>query len=208
MTPDQARFLAARNVSRETLERLEAYRALLERWNARINLVARSTLQGFWTRHVLDSIQLLDLAPGDAHTWCDLGSGAGFPGLAVALLAREERPDLSVTLIESDQRKCTFLRTVARETETKVNILANRIETAPPQESCVLSARALAPLPELLQMTARHIAQHGIALFPKGANHDAERREALEIWRFHCETHPSKTDPDAVIFQVSELSRA
>ena len=208
MKEGEAAFAAARDVSRETLEQLNVYAALLDKWNPRINLVSRSTLPSLWARHFLDSAQIFDLAPEMAARWCDLGSGGGFPGLVVAILAQAERPALSVTLIESDKRKAGFLRTVARETGLKIVVLSERLEEAEGQAADVLSARALAPLPTLLSHADRHLAPGGLCLFPKGVRHDEERRSALELWRFRCETLPSRTDPDAVIFRISELSRA
>jgi len=119
------RVAAQINVSRETLDRLEIYEERLRKWNRAINLVAKPTLDCIWTRHFLDSAQLLDHAPVNAKTWVDLGSGAGFPGLIVAIL----RPDISVTLIESDRRKSVFLSETARATETNVSIVCERAET-------------------------------------------------------------------------------
>lgn len=208
MSADPSAFAARSGVSRETLERLEAYAAILEKWSPRINLVSRATLEDLWTRHFLDSAQLLELAPAEARTWCDLGSGGGFPGLVVAILAAERMPDLAVTLIESDTRKAVFLRTVLRETGAQATVLDRRIEAAPAQAADIVSARALAPLPALLGLAHRHMAVGGIGLFPKGARHAEELRDALELWRFRCETHPSQTDPDAVLLRISELSRA
>ncbi len=198
----------ALDVSRETQARLQTYAGLLEKWNPRINLVSRNTLGALWTRHFLDSAQLLDLAPETARLWCDLGSGGGFPGLVLAILAPERRPGHHFTLIESDQRKAAFLRTVLRETGAGATILDSRIEDAPPQAADIVSARALAPLPELLGLAARHLAPNGTGIFPKGARHEDELRESLELWQFRCEKLPSQTDPDAVILRISELSRA
>lgn len=200
-------FGASFEVSRETLERLATYVSLVEKWTKRINLVSPGTLPDIWTRHILDSAQVLPLAPEKAQTWCDLGSGAGFPGLVVAILAREQRPELKMTLIESDARKATFLRTVARETETEVNVIVDRIESADSQMADVVSARALAPLNTLIPLAYRHMSAGGTHLFPKGARYGDELREALEFWKFDCETHASKTESGAVILKLSELSR-
>lgn len=208
MTDGEAAFLAAHPVSRETLDRLHLYAALLRKWTPRINLISKGALDELWHRHMRDSAQLMALAPESARTWCDLGSGGGFPGLVVAILARDVRPGLSVTLIEADKRKAAFLRTVNRDVGMDVQVLDERVEAAPPQGADVLSARALAPLPKLLGLARRHLAPDGTALFPKGAQHASEHREALELWRFRCETRSSETDPDAVILSISELSRA
>lgn len=203
----EADFLRARNVSRETLERLRRYEALLRKWNPAINLVARSTLDQIWSRHFLDSTQLFDLAGlGWAH-WADLGSGGGFPGLVVAVLAAETDPGALVTLIESDQRKAAFLMAAAREIGVTVTVRTDRVESTPPQAADILTARALAPLDKLLAFSDRHLTPTGTALFPKGANHAAELRRALESWRFSYEKTPSTTDPQAVVFSIKGISR-
>jgi 16S rRNA (guanine527-N7)-methyltransferase len=207
MSDDAAAFSAQVDVSRETLDRLIAYNDLLTKWGARINLVARGTLDDAWTRHFLDSAQLIGLAPQNARLWCDLGSGAGFPGLVVAILAADTRPALRVRLIESDQRKAEFLRTVLRTTGVSADVVAERIETANPCGADVLSARALAPLTDLLVMAERHLAPGGICLFPKGARHAEEVAEALETFTFDCEECPSKTGADSVILKIGGIGR-
>ncbi len=195
-------------VSRETMARLEIYAALLRKWNPAINLVAKSTLSDLWQRHFEDSAQMLDLCPPGTESWCDLGSGGGFPGLVVAIIARETHPELRVTLVESDQRKATFLRTVARETGVAVTVCTERAETLAPQGADVISARALAPLPLLLGYIFRHQKPGGAAFLPKGANADAELEEALATWRFKVQKTRSKTDPQAVILTIGDLTRA
>jgi 16S rRNA (guanine527-N7)-methyltransferase len=198
---------AVPDVSRETTERLSRFADLLRKWNPSINLVSRTTLDSLETRHILDSAQLFDFKPAGARHWVDLGSGGGFPGLVIAILAAELAPTLRVTLIESDRRKATFLRTVARELDLKeVRVLAERIETVPPQDADVVSARALAPLPDLLAYAERHLAPGGIALFPKGARHD-EVDDGLASWRFEVQKFPSRTDPKAVILKLGAIAR-
>lgn len=199
---------ALADVSRETSEKLSAYAALVRKWNPAINLVGRSTLAELEGRHIADSAQLFDLMPPDTGTWVDLGSGAGFPGLVVAILAEEKAPGLRVTLIESDRRKATFLRTVIRELCLKnVAVLAERIEDAPPQRADVLSARALAPLSQLFDFAKRHLSPCGIALFPKGARYREELETALASWHFDVQEKPSSTDPDAVILKFGGIAR-
>ncbi|WP_414898955.1 16S rRNA (guanine(527)-N(7))-methyltransferase RsmG [Rhodovulum sp. YEN HP10] len=196
------------DVSRETSERLASYASLLRKWTPVINLVSRATLEELETRHFADSAQLFDLAPGEARHWVDLGSGGGFPGLVIAILADERAPDLRVTLIESDQRKATFLRTVAREIGlNRVEVIDERLETADPQGADVLSARALAPLDRLLGFAERHLAPGGAALFPKGARYADEVKRALASWRFEVQNHPSKTDPQAVVLKLGGIAR-
>lgn len=196
------------DVSRETLERLEAYHGLLRKWNPRINLVSPRTLAAAWERHFLDSAQLLDLAPASTRHWVDLGSGGGFPGAVVAILAAERRPGLSVKLVESDQRKAVFLRTVAREVGVAMHIVNKRIEDTRFSDADLISARALAPLTELLGHVERLMTPAGTALFPKGRGYRKEITEALEAWTFDCEKHPSKTDAEAVVLEIGNVARA
>lgn len=199
-------FRRAFDVSRETLARLETYAALLARWNPRINLVSAATLPELWHRHFADSAQLLPLAP-PAGLWLDLGAGAGFPGLVLAILARDTRPDLRFRLVESDQRKCAFLRQVAADTATPIGVLPDRIEALPPQRAEVVSARALAPLTHLLAHVEKHLAPGGIGLFLKGRTVHKEIAEAEQSWRFACRVHPSITDPDAAIVETGAPTR-
>lgn len=205
MSTDRAAFLRRTDVSRETLARLDVYAELLRRWTAKINLVSETTLGDLWQRHFRDSARLLDMAP-EGRSWLDLGSGGGFPGAVVAILASGgSRPALAVTLIEADQRKAAFLRTVARETGVPFRVLDERIEDAPPQSADILSARALAPLSTLLGHAHRHMARHGTALFPKGEKAAAEVAEALERWRFRCETCHGETDAESVVLRIGDI---
>lgn len=199
--------LAGLDVSRETLERLQAYESLLTKWNPAINLVARGTIDDAWRRHFIDSAQILTLAPANATEWLDVGSGGGFPGMVVAIIAAELRPGLSVTLMESDLRKATFLGEVARQTGVAVTISAGRAEGLPPAGADVMSARALAPLKTLLALTERHLKRGGLGLFLKGARHEAEIADALESFRFDLQKIPSQTDPQAVILSVGGITR-
>lgn len=195
-------------VSRETCERLEIYEALLQKWNPKINLVAPSTLDALWIRHFRDSAQLWHLRPKSAKTWIDLGSGAGFPGLVIAMLAAELEPGLKVTLVESDARKATFMRTVAQSVAISVEVLTTRIESLPASRWDVISARALAPLPRLLSLVQPLFSPPTIALFPKGATAEEEIAEALAFWRFSVQKVPSRTDPRGLILKIGDLSHA
>jgi 16S rRNA (guanine527-N7)-methyltransferase len=206
MMDGPATLQAVRSVSRETLDRLQIYADLLRRWNRTMNLVSPASLDHLWSRHILDSAQVFDLAP-DAATWVDLGSGGGFPGLVISILAADERPGLVVTLVEADARKCAFLATVAREAGVAPGILTARAEDLPPLAADVVSARALAPLSALLGLAAPHLAPSGTTLFPKGARHQPEIEQALADWRFAYQKHPSLTDPAAVILSIKGLSR-
>ncbi|MGV6810820.1 MAG: 16S rRNA (guanine(527)-N(7))-methyltransferase RsmG [Brevirhabdus sp.] len=197
---------AVLDVSRETQERLETYINLLRKWNPAINLVSRSTLEEAWTRHIVDSAQLMELAPVGAD-WADLGSGGGFPGMVCAIIGAETRPETRFMLVESDQRKSTFLRNVSRETGVKVDVIAKRIESVDPLRADILSARALAPLDRLLQFAERHLSKNGTCLFPKGENWRREVDEALERWAFESVETSSRTDPDSMILSIKDIAR-
>jgi 16S rRNA (guanine527-N7)-methyltransferase len=189
-------------------ERLHRLAALVARWNPRINLVAPGTLSDLATRHVGDSAQLLPLAPEGARHWADLGAGGGFPGLVVAALAADSRPGLRVTLVESDARKAVFLRQAAREMGLDVAVCDARAETLAPLGADVVSARALAPLPRLLPLVARHLAPGGIALLMKGQGWEAEVEAArAQGWRFAHQALPSATDPAARILRLQAPAR-
>jgi 16S rRNA (guanine527-N7)-methyltransferase len=193
------------DVSRETFGRLEVYAELLKKWNPKINLVSKNSIEDLWERHFVDSAQIFSLMKPNSRHWVDLGSGGGFPGLVVAILALEMAPDLKVTLIESDKRKSAFLRTVSRETNCKVTVLAERIETIEPLNADVLSARALADLSTLLGFADRHLQKTGICLFPKGHTWEKELKEAHESWRFSLDTTNSETQENAVILKINEI---
>ncbi len=194
------------DVSRETRERLQVFAAVLQKWNPRINLVSRSSLDALWDRHILDSIQVFRSVKRWS-SWVDMGSGGGFPGLIVAILAAEETPQGNVTLIESDQRKSAFLRTAARECGVTCRILPERIERIPPLNSDVVSARALASLTQLLDYAHIHLSDQGTALFPKGVSWQKELDQARQKWQFEAEVITSRTEPGAVILKIKEVSR-
>ncbi|WP_114966982.1 16S rRNA (guanine(527)-N(7))-methyltransferase RsmG [Alkalilacustris brevis] len=200
-------LLAGLNVSRETVVRLEAYADLLRKWTRAINLISAKTADSLWERHIMDSAQLFLLLPPGARTWLDLGSGGGLPGLVVAIIAHEKAPDLHVTLVESDARKAAFLRTAAKGAGVDVGIEVARAESLSPMAADVVSARALAPLPDLLGLAERHLAPGGRAILPKGRNYANEIAAALETWRFSVQKYPSRTDPDSVILSIEGLSR-
>lgn len=207
MSEGAAEFAAKFSVSRETLDRLRIYADLLVKWNRRINLVAPKSIPDLWQRHFMDSAQIHAFKPEEAKTWVDLGSGGGFPGIIVAVLESATDDPTPVTLIESDQRKSTFLRTVIRETSVDAKVLARRIDEVPPQKADVLTARALAPLDQLLGFASFHMAPGGLAIFPKGANAGSEVELARKTWSFKCESLPSMTDKSAAILKISEITR-
>lgn len=207
MTAGRDDFLAQVDVSRETLAQLDVYADLLTKWNPRINLVAPATLPDLWSRHFLDSAQLLECIDTPPNTWVDLGAGAGFPGLVVAMLANDRGWPTEFTLIESDQRKAAFLRTVLRATDIKATVLTDRIDAVAPLNSDIVSARALTDLTGLLHYCEIHLSPAGTAIFPKGRRFEGELTKALETYRFHCEKVPSKTDQGAVILKITEIER-
>lgn len=200
--------VAGLNVSRETIATLQAFEAEVRRWTLTVNLVSRSSLDQLWERHIDDSAQIFKARPDNAVRWLDLGSGGGFPGLVVAILASELQPGLKVTLVESDQRKATFLRQTAQKLGLSVEVLAKRIESLPPQMADVVSARALAPLTDLLDLALPHLKPDGIALFPKGARHAEEVSDARRSWNFDLDSVPSAADPDAALLIIRKFRRA
>jgi 16S rRNA (guanine527-N7)-methyltransferase len=201
-------FKAAFGVSRGTVDRLIAYENLLKRWQKTINLVAPSALDDVWHRHFADSAQLWQYRPMGSQVWLDLGSGAGFPGLVLAILGAEAGVSRHI-LVESDNRKAAFLREVARETGVIVDILCMRIENAETRAKlkavdCV-TARALAPLPRLLEIAAPYFSNSTLGLFLKGREVAAEIEEAARSWHFDFELKPSMTDEDARVVLLKAL---
>ena len=189
------------DVSRETRDRLTAYADLLVRWNARINLVSRPDLAQLWPRHIADSLQLAALIPQGARV-VDMGSGGGFPGLVIAMAT-----DAHVTLIESDQRKAAFLREASRVSGVRTRVIAARIEAAEAGPADIITARALAPLPQLLQWGVRFLDKEGFCLFLKGKNADEELNAANADWRMAVTRIPSRTDADGIILRLSDIRR-
>lgn len=200
LATDRARGLALTPVSRETEARLDRFVALLLQWQQHTNLIAASTEPLIWTRHIADSLQLLDLAP-DAKIWIDLGSGAGFPGLVIAC-ALADTPGVHVHLVESIWKKAAFLREAARVCGASVTVHAERIadflKHAPPRIDAV-TARALAPLNKLLGEASPLLKKGTIGLFPKGQDVATELTEAAKCWKIQMSLVPSRTDPKAKI---------
>jgi 16S rRNA (guanine527-N7)-methyltransferase len=194
-------FAAKNNVSRKTLAQLKAYADMLGDWNARHNLVAKSTLPDLWRRHMWDSAQLAPLIPVEAASLADLGSGAGFPGLVLAVM----RPDIAVTLHEATAKKCAFLRAAADRMGLHVAIENARVEDLTPQAFDVVTARALAPLPLLLGYAHRFTGPNSVCLLLKGQNVGSELTEATRCWNMKASQVPSQTDPSGAIVCVREL---
>ncbi len=175
---------------------------LLRQWNRTVNLVSRGDESVIWERHILDSLQLIPLILPRTSRGIDLGSGGGFPGLVLAI-----ETGIPFDLIESDHRKCAFLREAARVTQAPVQVHASRIETARVEPAPLITARALAPLGKLLTLTEPHLATAGYCLFLKGANAANELTDAASEWHMKIESVPSHTAPDAVVLRVSEITR-
>src|SRR6266446_3465500 len=212
---DRARALVLTPVSRETLERLDRFVALLLTWQRTTNLIAPSTVSRLWMRHVADSLQLLDLAP-EARLWIDLGTGGGFPGLVIAC-ALAGRPGAHVHLIESNTKKAAFLREAQRLTETPASVHAARIEDFVASfegPADVVTARAVAPLKSLLDQCFPLLGKSGaMGLFPKGQNAELELRQAREsrtakAWIMNATLVPSRTDPAARIIVIRDVERS
>ena len=193
-----------RDVSRETSDKLTAYADLLRKWTKKINLVSKSSVDDLEHRHIWDSAQIYEPFEGE---WLDFGSGGGLPAIVIAILAQGEGLKPTMTLMESDQRKATFLRACARELALPLNIVVSRIENVQPTEATVISARALADLDHLLELSAEHLATDGQCLFMKGASWQQEVDAARENWSFSCDARQSHTNPLAAILRIKEIER-
>jgi len=191
-------------VSRETLGRLEAYVALLLRWNQRINLIGRDTESDIWRRHIFDSAQLAPLLPFGVRDIVDIGAGAGLPGLILSIL----NIPATIHLIESDGRKAAFLREAIRITQAPAIIHETRIEEVALSAPDVIIARACAPLDRLLKMAEKLISIHTLCVFPKGARAEQELTEARTRWKMKARLVPSRSDPRARILVLTEVARA
>ena len=211
---DRARALALTPVSRETLTRLERFVGLLLAWQRTTNLIAPSTVSQLWTRHIADSLQLLEFAP-DAQVWVDVGTGGGFPGLVIAC-ALAGKPGVHVHLVESNAKKAAFLREAQRLTEVPASVHATRIDEFALKfegPADVVTARAVAPLKSLFQQTFPLLGKSGaIALFPKGQHAELELREAREspiaqAWAMDATLVPSRTDPAGRIVVIRNVER-
>ena len=203
---DRARVLAQQNVSRETISRLDAFVATLLAWQAKTNLIAPSTISELWTRHIADSLQLLKLAP-EAKIWVDLGSGGGFPGLVIACAVE---PPVKVHLVESNGKKAAFLREAARLTGAPAIVHAERIEDFLKhfqEVSDIVTARALAPMPKLLEYIAPFVEKGAKALLLKGQDVEDELTQASKYWNVEADLVPSQTDSSGRIVAVRGLQR-
>ena len=216
------------NVSRETLALYQQWLDLLTHWNKRINLVSPTTIHDFWLRHALDSWQLVKLLPKTTKTVLDMGAGAGFPGLAMAIDLRDN-PKTQITLVESNGKKCNFLRTAIREMSLPAIVHQERVENLPPKPYNIITSRAFAPLPKLLEYslpfwqgpqpepdnTRRQAVMDKIsekteiqttALFPKGESWQSEVDAARKLFDFDLSTIDSQTADNAKILTITNLT--
>jgi 16S rRNA (guanine527-N7)-methyltransferase len=189
------------DVSRETIEKLDHYVAEVLRWNPAINLVSKLSVAEIWQRHILDSAQLFPLVESQGK-WADLGAGGGFPGVVMAIMGAQQ-----MVLVESDQRKATFLRQIAHQLSLPVTVMAKRIDAIEPLAAETVSARALASLTDLLGHVTPHLAPSGRAIFPKGRGFEVELSRAQADWAFDATKIPSHTDPEAAILMIENIRR-
>ena len=195
MTADDVEKLL--NVSRETIDQFKAYLELLEKWQIRINLVANSTLPDAWRRHILDSAQLARFFPPNTKKILDVGSGAGFPGLVLAILG-----GIEVELVESDQRKAIFLSTVIRSLGLSAKVHNQRVESLPNLAADVVTARALAPLPKLLKLIENQLSSGTICLFLKGSSVEDELTNLKSYSTMLSKCYPSLSGPNGVVLEL------
>lgn len=195
------------DVSRETCERLEQYEALITRWTQKINLVSKSTLADLRGRHIIDSAQIFPLISQTARHLADFGSGGGLPAVVLAVIAKELSPDLKFTLVESDLRKATFLRQASRELDLGLIVKSQRAEDLNPISADIVTARALAPLDQLLFWTSPHMTADAVALFPKGQTAEEELALARRNWSFEVDRFPSHTSAESSILRLRGIKR-
>ncbi len=195
------------DVSRETFDLLKAYEASLREWQNKFNLVSNSSLEDAWNRHFLDSLQLLKYIPETASSLCDFGSGAGFPGMVIAVALKEKTPYLKVVLVESIKKKTLYLNEVKKITGVKAEIINDRIENLPRQKFDVITSRAMTSLDKLLEYSFRFCKKETLCIFPKGKSFQAEIDEAKKKWRFDCTIEDSEQSEEGKILIISNLSK-
>lgn len=195
------------NVSREAREQLGIYVDLLTKWNSKINLISKASRDAIWHRHIEDSAQLCRISVVKDPTWLDVGSGGGLPGLVIAIILKDQELLGRMTLVESDLRKATFLREVVRLLDLPVKVISERIETLQPHNADVISARALAPLSQLFELSYMHLRSSTVMLFPKGETYLAEITQAREKWNFDVKLHKSETHRASAILEVMNVEK-
>jgi len=201
------RGLLELDVSRETLDALKCFEDLVVLWNPAINLISNSSVSDLWSRHIVDSAQLFLFTLPDEGLWLDVGSGGGFPGIVVSIIAKELAPSLRVVLVESDKRKCVFLRTVIRELGLSVKVINDRIENVKLDDVVYLSARALRNLNSLLFIVENNVSRETVCVFPKGRSYKKELVESQKNWKFDFNLIDSNTSEDSKVIVLKGLER-
>lgn len=200
-------FCSKYNVSRETYNKLKTYQHLLEEWQAKFNLVSNNTLDTAWERHFLDSVQLFKYIPKDAQIMYDFGSGAGFPGMVLAIMAHEKTPYLKINLIEATSKKTLYLNEVKNHLGVDVTIINDRIEKIVPQRADVITSRALASLEELFNYVYKFCSRKTVCIFPKGKKYAEEIEAARKHWDFDVQIEPSEQSEEGRILIITNLSK-
>jgi 16S rRNA (guanine527-N7)-methyltransferase len=198
-------FVKSLNVSRETLKSFYEYEALLSKWNEKINLVSKNTLVDIWERHFLDSGQIIKHVEASGKRWVDVGSGAGFPGLVVALLLRDRKIDCDLVLVEKNPKKGFFLKEVIRKLNLSVEVVNENIDILEPLNADILTARAFSELNNLIEIAFRHRKKEGICLFLKGENYRIELDKTLNYWFFDYDILDSLSSSSGKIIRVKKF---
>tara|TARA_B100000963_G_scaffold98167_1_gene84796 strand:- start:630 stop:1250 length:621 start_codon:yes stop_codon:yes gene_type:complete len=193
------------NVSRETIDSLSEYEALLFKWNQKINLVSTNTLADLWVRHFLDSGQIVNHVDASGKKWVDMGAGAGFPGLVVALLLRDKGIDCDIILVEKNTKKVFFLNEVIRKLNLNVKVVNNNVDTIEPLNADILTARAFSELKKLIELSVRHRKERGVSLFLKGENYRLELDKTLNYQFFDYDIVDSLSDSSGKIIRVKKI---
>ena len=199
------KFVKSLNVSRETLNGFYEYETLLSKWNEKINLVSKNTLVDIWERHFLDSGQIIKHVEASGKRWVDMGSGAGFPGLVVALLLRDRKIDCDLVLVEKNPKKGFFLSEVIRKLKLSVEVVNDNIDTLEPLKADILTARAFSELNKLIEIAFRHRKKEGICLFLKGENYRMELDKTLNYWFFDYDIVDSLSSSSGKIIRVKKI---
>lgn len=200
-------FIEKYNVSCETMNDLVAYLDLLKEWQDKFNLVSKSSLEDAWNRHFADSAQLFKFIPNDAETLIDFGSGAGFPGMVLAIMGKNKTPYLKTTLVESIRKKTLYLNEVAQKTETSVSVINDRIENIKGCKFDVITSRAMTSLTDLLQYAISFCHKKTVCIFPKGRKFAEEISEAQKKWLFNCQIENSDVSDEGKILIITNISK-
>ena len=198
-------FVKSLNVSRETLNGFYEYETLLSKWNEKINLVSKNTLVDIWERHFLDSGQIIKHVEVSGKRWVDVGSGAGFPGLVVALLLRDRKIDCDLVVVEKNPKKVFFLNEVIRKLNLSVEVVNDNIDNLEPLNADILTARAFSELNNLIEIAFRHRKKEGICLFLKGENYRIELDKTLNYWFFDYDIVDSLSSSSGKIIRVKKI---